>query len=177
MGQKGADQKSDSQVATPSWTPTPMLDGAPLPTNASIRDFRGRKADYVADAVEQALLLPEDMADLRFLRRHKVFLSPLLLIPFHSGRNSQKISYQSLHQHKALPCSTSGWIPVDSGPFRSISVSFDRYTNSSRYWNQTRSTHLVTAPVTWRNVSHHSSLLFLLLQFFCAFHALQLFSF
>ena len=29
----------------------------------------------MADAVEQALLFPEDMADLRSLRRHEVFLS------------------------------------------------------------------------------------------------------
>ena len=48
-----------------------MLDGAPLPANASIRDFRGRKAD----TVEQALLLLKDMADLRSQRRHEVFLS------------------------------------------------------------------------------------------------------
>ena len=52
-----------------------MLDGAPLPANASIRDFRGRKADYMVDTVEQALLLLKDMADLRSQRRHKVFLS------------------------------------------------------------------------------------------------------
>ena len=93
---------------------------------------------------------------------------------FRSGR---KISYQSLHRHEPPPCSTSGWTPVDSGPFRSfrsISVSFGRYTNSSWYWNQNRSTHIVTAPVTWRNASHHSNLLFLL-QLFCAFHPLQLF--
>ena len=51
-----------------------MLDGAPLPTNASIRDFQQGKAGYVADVVEQALLLPEDMTDLRSLRRHGVFL-------------------------------------------------------------------------------------------------------
>ena len=29
----------------------------------------------MADTVEQALLLPEDMVDLRSLRRHKVFFS------------------------------------------------------------------------------------------------------
>ena len=29
----------------------------------------------MADAVEQTLLLPEDMAELRSMRRHKVFLS------------------------------------------------------------------------------------------------------
>ena len=52
-----------------------MLDGAPLPANASIRDFRGRKVDYVADVVEQALLLLKDMANLRSQMRHEVFLS------------------------------------------------------------------------------------------------------
>ena len=55
--------------------PALVLDGAPLPINASIINFQQGKADYVADAVEQALLLPEDMADLRSLRKHKVFLS------------------------------------------------------------------------------------------------------
>ena len=75
MGQKGADQRGDSQVAPLSWTLTLMLDGAHLPANASIRDFRGGKAGYMANAVEQALLLLEDMADLRPLRRHEVFLS------------------------------------------------------------------------------------------------------
>ena len=45
--------------------PALVLDGAPLPINASIINFQQGKADYVADAVEQALLLPEDMANLR----------------------------------------------------------------------------------------------------------------
>ena len=52
-----------------------MLDGAPLLASASIRDFQGGTAGYVADAVEQALLLPEDIAELRSMRRHEVFLS------------------------------------------------------------------------------------------------------
>ena len=55
--------------------PALVLDGAPLPINASIINFQQGKADYVADAVEQALLLPEDMADLRSLRKHEGFLS------------------------------------------------------------------------------------------------------
>ena len=52
-----------------------MLNGEPLLASASIRDFQGGTAGYVADAVEQALLLPEDMAELRGMRRHEVFLS------------------------------------------------------------------------------------------------------
>ena len=52
-----------------------MLNGEPLLATASIRDFQGGTTDYVADAMEQALLLPEDMAELRLMRRHEVFLS------------------------------------------------------------------------------------------------------
>ena len=51
-----------------------MLDGAPLLATASIRNFQGGTAGYVADAVEQALLLPKDMVELRSMRRHEVFL-------------------------------------------------------------------------------------------------------
>ena len=52
-----------------------MLDGALLLANASIRDFHQGKDGYVADAMEQALQLSKDMANLRSLRGHEVFLS------------------------------------------------------------------------------------------------------
>ena len=43
--------------------------------DASIKDFQQGKVGYVANVVEQALLLPTDMADLRSMRKHEVFLS------------------------------------------------------------------------------------------------------
>ena len=52
-----------------------VLDGAALPADASIRDFQQGRARYVANNVEQALLLVGDIADLRSMRKHKVFLS------------------------------------------------------------------------------------------------------
>ena len=42
--------------------------------NSSIRDFQQGKVGYVVDAIEQALLLPDDMVDLRTMKRHGVFL-------------------------------------------------------------------------------------------------------
>ena len=51
-----------------------MLDGSPIPTNSLIRDFQQGKVGYVVDAIEQALLLPDDMVDLRTMKRHGVFL-------------------------------------------------------------------------------------------------------
>ena len=64
MGQRGTKKRSDPQVGPLAWLPAPMLNEEPLLANASICNFQGGIAGYVADAVEQALLLPEDMAEL-----------------------------------------------------------------------------------------------------------------
>ena len=69
------DRRGDHQTEVPTWTPSIVLDGALLPSDASIRDFQQGKAGYVANAVEQALLLPTDMANLRSMRKHEMFLS------------------------------------------------------------------------------------------------------
>ena len=52
-----------------------MLYGEPLMDNASLIDFRGGEGAYVANALDNSLLLPADMAELGNLRRQKVFLS------------------------------------------------------------------------------------------------------
>ena len=66
---------NDQQIEVPAWVPSLVLDGAFLPSDASIKDFQQGKVGYVANAVEQSLLLPTDMADLRSMRKHKVFLN------------------------------------------------------------------------------------------------------
>ena len=55
--------------------PALVLDRAPLLANASIKNFQQGKDGYMVDTVEQALLLPKDMADLRSIRKHEIFLS------------------------------------------------------------------------------------------------------
>jgi len=59
----------------PIWNPTLELDGAPLPVDSFIRDFEKGKAGYVANSLEQALQLSQDMADLRSLKKYEVFLT------------------------------------------------------------------------------------------------------
>ena len=54
--------------------PALVLDRAPLLADASIINFQQGKDGYMVDAVEQALLLPKDMADLRSMRKHEVYL-------------------------------------------------------------------------------------------------------
>ena len=43
--------------------------------DSSIRDFKKGKAGYVADALKQPLLLPQDMADQKTLKKHEAFLT------------------------------------------------------------------------------------------------------
>ena len=50
-----------------------MLGGEPLMDDASIRDFNGGIGCHVASALEQSLLLPKDMVELRGFRRSEVF--------------------------------------------------------------------------------------------------------
>ena len=52
-----------------------MLNGKPLRDNASIRDFHGGNGCHVALALEEALLLPNDMTKLWSIRKHEVFLN------------------------------------------------------------------------------------------------------
>ena len=52
-----------------------MLNGEPLRDNASIRDFHGGAGCHMALALEEALLLPTDMAELWSIRKHEVFLN------------------------------------------------------------------------------------------------------
>ena len=51
-----------------------MLGGEPLTDNASIRDYNRGIGCHVASMLEETLLLPKDMVELRGLRRNEVFL-------------------------------------------------------------------------------------------------------
>ena len=52
-----------------------MLDGLPLLKDSLICNFDNGGVGYVADSVEQTLLLPRDMDELCNLKKHELFLS------------------------------------------------------------------------------------------------------
>ena len=68
-------ESADIQLPEPqAWLLAPMFGGEPLMDDASIRDFNGGIGCHVASALEQTLLLPKDMVELRGFRRNLVFL-------------------------------------------------------------------------------------------------------
>ena len=51
------------------------MDGAVIPSNASVREFQKDHSAYVVKALEQPLLLPKDMDTMRKLKQQDLFLS------------------------------------------------------------------------------------------------------
>ena len=51
------------------------LDGVAIPYNASVREYNRGRAGYVAEALEQPLLLPRDMEAYRWFSQPEIFLS------------------------------------------------------------------------------------------------------
>ena len=58
-----------------TWSPVLEVDGAPIAIDASLRHFRGGHAGRMADALQQPLLLPQDMAAYRSFNHPDLFLS------------------------------------------------------------------------------------------------------
>ena len=58
-----------------TWSPVLEVDGAPIAMDASLRLFRGGHAGQMAEALQQPLLLPQDMAAYRSFNHPDLFLS------------------------------------------------------------------------------------------------------
>ena len=52
-----------------------MHGGEPLRDDASIRDFNGGIRCHVASAIEEALLLPKDMTEIKNMRKNELILN------------------------------------------------------------------------------------------------------
>ena len=67
-------ERGDVQLPEPqAWLLAPMLGGEPLTDDASIRDYNGSISCHVALVLEETLLLPRDMVELRGFKRSEVF--------------------------------------------------------------------------------------------------------
>ena len=51
------------------------MDGASIPWDASVREFQKGRASYIAEALEQPLLLPKDMDAYKRFIQNDLFLS------------------------------------------------------------------------------------------------------
>ena len=67
MDSREEQNRADVRMTQCTWSPRLEVDGAPIPWNASIQEFQRGRAGYIAEALEQPLLLSMDMeAYMRF---------------------------------------------------------------------------------------------------------------
>ena len=66
-----------AQVRRPTrtWSPVLEVDGMPITYDATLRHYRGGHAGLVAEALEQLLLIPQDMEAYRIFNHPELFLS------------------------------------------------------------------------------------------------------
>ena len=66
-----------AQVRRPTrtWSPVLKVDGMPIAYNATLRHYCGGHAGLVAEALEQPLLLPQDMEAYKTFNHPELFLS------------------------------------------------------------------------------------------------------
>ena len=58
-----------------TWSPRLELDGAPISWNATLWESQREQTSYLAEALQQPLLLPRDMEGLRATRQSDLFMS------------------------------------------------------------------------------------------------------
>ena len=58
-----------------TWSPVLEVDGMPIVFDATLRHYRGGHAGLMAEALQQPLLLPQDMAAYRSFNHPDLFLS------------------------------------------------------------------------------------------------------
>ena len=67
--------RADVRLPQSTWSPQLEVDVAAIPWNASVRDFQRGRVSYIAEALEQPLLLLRDMEAYRHFKQNDFFLS------------------------------------------------------------------------------------------------------
>ena len=75
MESREEQHRADVRMTQCIWSPWLEVDGAPIPWGASVCEFQKRRAGYIAEALEQPLLLPKDMDGYRHFKQNDLFLS------------------------------------------------------------------------------------------------------
>ena len=68
-------ERAEVRMPPLTWSPRLEVDGAAIPYNAFIREYNRGRAGYIAEALEQPVLLPKDMEAYRRFLQPELFLS------------------------------------------------------------------------------------------------------
>ena len=68
-------KRAEVRVTPRTWSLRLEVDGAAIPYNASVQEYNRGRAGYIAEALEQPVLLPRDMEAYRRFSQPELFLS------------------------------------------------------------------------------------------------------
>ena len=68
-------ERAEMRMAQHTWSPRLEVDGTPIPWNASVREYQKGRTGYIAEALEQPMLLPRDMNVYRRFSQNELVLS------------------------------------------------------------------------------------------------------
>ena len=75
MDSREEQNRADVRMTQCTWSPQLEVDRAPIPWIASVREFQRVRVGYIAEALEQPLLLPKDMDAYKHFTQNDLFLS------------------------------------------------------------------------------------------------------
>ena len=75
MNNQEEQNRIDVRMSQRTWSPWLGVDGTAIPWNALVRDFHRERAGYIAEALEQPLLLPRDIEVYMRFKQNDLFLS------------------------------------------------------------------------------------------------------
>ena len=84
------------------WSPKLELDGVAIPYTASVREYNRGRAGYIAEALEQPVLLPQDMEAYRQFSQPELFLSLKRDLAMVSHSSTLSLNHYTLFHSKTI---------------------------------------------------------------------------
>ena len=84
------------------WSPKLEVDGVVIPYTASVREYNRGRVGYIAEALEQPILLPWDMEAYRRFSQPELFLSLKRDLAMVSDSSTLSLSYSTLLHSKTI---------------------------------------------------------------------------
>ena len=96
MESQDEENRVEVRVNPRVWSPKLELDGVAIPYTASVREYNRGRAGYIAEALEQPVLLPRDMEAYKRFSQPELFLSLKRDLAMVSHSSTLSFSHQTL---------------------------------------------------------------------------------
>ena len=93
MESRDEEKRAEVHVHPHTWSPKLEVDGVAIPYTASVREYNRGRVGYIAEALEQPVLLSQDMKAYRRFSQPELFLSLKRDLAMVSDSSTLSLSY------------------------------------------------------------------------------------